>query len=124
MGIFARLRRLLAVILLLTPLLVGISPASEFERPATLPAQRLAPVTLFSGSGFHVNNEVPTDGLLARYTIESDVGVFPANSTEMLRIRIAEIPAIQELNKTSKTKVFAQSVATTQPVLSRRPANW
>jgi hypothetical protein len=59
-----------------------------------------------------VNNEVPTDGLLAHYTIQSDVGVFQANSTEMLKIRIAEIPAIQELTKTSKTKVFAQSLAT------------
>jgi hypothetical protein len=40
------------------------------------------------------------------------LGVFQANSTEMLKIRIAEIPAIQELTKTSKTKVFAQSLAT------------
>ena len=59
-----------------------------------------------------MNNQVPTNGLLAHYTIQSDVGVFQANSTEMLKIRVAEIPAIQELTKTSKTKVFAQSLAT------------
>ena len=100
------------VVLLLTPVLIGASPAHDFERPPTLPASVLAPASLLSGDGFHVNDEVPTDGLLAHYTIQSDVGVFQANSTEMLKIRIAEIPAIQELTKTSKTKVFAQSVAT------------
>jgi hypothetical protein len=30
----------------------------------------------------------------------------------MLRIRVAELPAIMELTKTSKTKVFAQALAT------------
>jgi hypothetical protein len=103
---------LVVVVLLFTPVLVGVSPAQQFENPPTLAAQQLAPASLLSGNGFRVNNQVPTDGLLAHYTIQSDVGVFPANSTEMLKIRVAEIPAIQELNKTSKTKVFAQSVAT------------
>jgi hypothetical protein len=106
------LRRLIIMGLLLTAVLVGVSPAQEFERPPTLPARLLAPASLLSGDGFHVNNQVPTDGLLAHYTIQSDVGMFQANSTEMLKIRVAEIPAIQELTKTSKTKVFAQSVAT------------
>jgi len=104
--------RLAVVMVLLTAISAAISTAADFEKPPTLPARVLAPVSLLSGSGFHVNNEVPTDGLLAHYTIQSDVGVFQANSTEMLKIRIAEIPAIQELTKTSKTKVFAQSLAT------------
>jgi hypothetical protein len=69
--------RLIIVVLLLTPMLVGVSPAADFEKPPTLPAQVLAPASLLSGSGFHVNNEVPTDGLLAHYTIQSDVGGVP-----------------------------------------------
>src|SRR5215467_4797289 len=112
MMIFRYRLRPIIVVLLLTPVLVGVSPVAKFEKPATVPAQILAPASLLSGNGFHVNNQVPTDGLLAHYTIQSDVGVFQANSTEMLKIRVAEIPAIQELTKTSKTKVFAQSVAT------------
>src|SRR5215469_3427786 len=112
MMIFHYRLRPITVVLLLTLMLVGVSLAAEFEKPPTLPAQVLAPATLLSGNGFHVNNQVPTDGLLAHYTIQSDVGVFPANSTEMLKVRVAEIPAIQELTKTSKTKVFAQSLAT------------
>ena len=104
--------RLTIVILLLTPVLVGVSPASEFEKPPTLPARVLAPASLLSGNGFHVNNEVPTEGYLGHFIIHSDVGTFKANSLEMLRIRVAELPAIMELTKTSKTKVFAQALAT------------
>jgi len=59
-----------------------------------------------------VDPHVPTDGLLAHYTIQSDVGTFPANSTEMLEVRVAEIPAIVELTNTSKTGIFAKSIAT------------
>jgi hypothetical protein len=86
--------------------------AQPFEKPPTLPAQMLVPTSLISGDGFHVNKQVPTDGLMAHFIIYSSVGTFHANSIEMLKIRVAEIPAIMELNKTSKTKVFAQSVAT------------
>jgi hypothetical protein len=72
----------------------------------------LAPASLLSGDGFRVNNEVPTEGYLGHFIIYSDVGTFKANSLEMLRIRVAELPAIVELTKTSKTKVFAQALAT------------
>jgi hypothetical protein len=99
--------------LILTLLLVtaGGGLAAQFERPPTLPAEALVSGSLLSGDGFHVNEQVPTDGLMAHFTIQSNVGTFPANSIEMLRIRVAEIPAIQQLTKTSKTEVFAQSLA-------------
>ena len=95
--------------LLLVTVRAGLS--AQFETPPTLPAQDLVPASLLSGDGFHVDQQVPTDGLMAHFMIQSDVGTFPANSIEMLRIRVAEIPAIQQLTKTSKTQVFAQSLA-------------
>jgi hypothetical protein len=97
--------------------LVSVAPAAglqtppAFETPPILKAQDLAPATLLNGTGFHVDDAVPTDGLTASFTIRGDVGTFQAHGLEMLRIRIAEIPAIAELQQTSKTKVFAQSVA-------------
>src|SRR6266446_10306070 len=97
---------------LLLPILATASPAPEFEKPPTWPAQVLAPPSLLSGDGFHVNNEVPTEGYLGHFTIHSDVGTFKADGLEMLRIRVAELPAIVELTKTSKSKVFAQALAT------------
>jgi len=48
---------------------------------------------------------------MAHFTIVSDVGRFDAPSEEMLKIRIAEIPAIQQLTKTSKSQVFAEALA-------------
>lgn len=100
------------LIMALINLTLGAAPAEQFERPPILPAQVLVPTSLISGDGFHIDEQVPTDGLMAHFIIRSDVGTFPANSIEMLKIRVAEIPAIIELTKTSKTKVFAQSLAT------------
>jgi hypothetical protein len=106
------LRLSFAAVLLLAPIRAGAAPAApQFEKPPTLPAHLLAPATLLSGKGFKVDKDVRTDGLTAHFVIRSDVGTFQANGLEMLEVRIAEIPAIIELNETGKTKVFAQSVA-------------
>jgi hypothetical protein len=101
------------LILLLVPVRTAVAQtAAQFETPPTLRAQELAPATLLKGKGFHVDEEVPTDGLTAHFTLRSDVGTFKADGLEMLRIRVAEIPAIVELTQTSKTKVFTQALAT------------
>ena len=100
------------LILAVATITVGAAPKPRFENPPTLPAGVLAPATLISGAGFQVNSPVPTDGLLAHFILQSDVGTFPANSVEMLRIRVAEIPAIVELTQTSKSKGFADALAT------------
>ena len=108
-GVFRRC----LLMLLLIPVRTAIAQTVlQFETPATLQAWQLAPPTLLNGDGFHVDQEVPTDGLTAHFTLRSDVGTFNADGLEMLRIRVAEIPAIVELNQTSKTKVFAQALAT------------
>ena len=104
-----RCSRLLIVLMLLA--IPRVAFAQRFETPPSLPGQQLVPTSLLSGNGFHVNEPVPTDGLMAQFTIVSDVGTFPAPSEEMLRIRVAEIPAIQQLDKTSKSQVFAQALA-------------
>jgi len=91
-----------------------------FESPPILKAQQLAPASLLSGSRFHVDDDVPTDGLTANYTIHTDLGTLQAHGLEMLKIRVAEVPAMEELQDTSKTKVFAESVATNaaRPVMA------
>ena len=102
----------LLVLLLVSVGTVGAQTSAEFETPPALAGQVLVPASLLSGPGFQVDSPVPTDGLMAHFIIRSDVGTFPAVSVEMLKIRVAELPAIEELTKTSKTKVFAQSLAT------------
>lgn len=83
----------------------------RFESPAQVPATDLAPATLVAGNGFRVDSPVATDGLMALFKIRSDVGSFDAPGLELLGIRVAELPAIAQLKKTSKTGVFAQSLA-------------
>src|ERR1700719_5102613 len=101
------------LVLLLVPIRTAVAQTvAQFETPPTLRAQDLAPATLLNGNGFHVDEEVPTDGLTAHFTLRSNVGTFKADGLEMLRIRVAEIPAIVELTQTSKTKVFTQALAT------------
>src|SRR5208282_4487571 len=112
MGTLSRLSRNALLMLVLLPVTAAAGAAPRFEKPPTLEAQVLAPASLLSGEGFHVDEQVPTDGLMAHFTIQSDVGTFPANSVEMLKIRVAEIPAIIQLTQTSKSKVFAESMAT------------
>jgi hypothetical protein len=113
------------LILLLIPIrTASAQTAAQFETPPTLQAQELAPKSLINGDGFHVDQEVPTDGLTAHFTFRSDVGTFNADGLEMLRIRVAEIPAIVELNRTSKSKVFAQALAANAQLRSRRPGRW
>jgi hypothetical protein len=81
------------------------------EAPPLVPADQLAPATLVSGPGFRVESPVPTDGMMALFKIRSDVGTFDAPGADLLRIRVAELPAIVQLKQTSKTGVFAQSLA-------------
>jgi hypothetical protein len=101
-----------ALLILLPILFLAAAAGLAFEKPPVLPAEVLAPASLLSGNGFHVEKQVPTDGLVAHFSIQSEVGVFHPNGVEMLKIRVAEIPAIMELTKTSKTKVFTESLAT------------
>src|SRR5215472_13888565 len=102
------------VLLILAPAAsIAADPAGQFEKPPVLHAKDLVPATLVSGTGFHVDDAVPTDGLQALFTLHTDLGTLQVHSIELLRIRVAEVPAMLELAHESKTKVFAQALART-----------
>jgi hypothetical protein len=85
-------------------LLIGIGPTFVFPTatsrsggqgawqagPAFGAVYTRIPGTLLKGNGFHVDEEVPTDGLTAHFTLRSDVGTFKADGLEMLRIRVRD----------------------------------
>jgi hypothetical protein len=91
--------------------IAGAQSDTSFEVPPILRAQDLAPPSLLNGKGFHVDDQVPTDGMTANFIIRTDLGILQAHGLEMLKIRVAEVPAMTQLQNTSKSKVFAQSVA-------------
>jgi hypothetical protein len=78
-----------------------------------LQASQLAPAELLQGPGFQVDEKVPTDGFLGRFTIRSEVGTFEAHGREMLRVRVAEVGAITQLEAVSTTETFAKALGST-----------
>jgi hypothetical protein len=84
--------------------------AEGFETPPVLQAKKILPARLLRGSGFHVAERVPTDGLTTQFALESDVGSFPARGRRILEIREREVGAIRELQKTSRSEVFVDAM--------------
>jgi hypothetical protein len=95
---------------------VRAQPASQ--APPVLSARELLPPDMLAGPHFQVDDRVPTDGLLGHFTLRSGFGTFVAPGRELLRVRIAELPAIQHLEATSQTDVFLQAAgnAAAKPV--------
>jgi hypothetical protein len=94
------------------------SAQPAFQAPPVLTARELLPPDMLAGTHFQVDDRVPTDGLLGHFTLRSGFGTFVAPGRELLRIRIAELPAIQHLEATSQTDVFLQAAgnAAAKPV--------
>jgi hypothetical protein len=84
---------------------------SDYEAPPVLKAADLASSPeLLQGPRFRVEPEVPTDGLLATFTIKSDFGTFTATGPGMLGIQVGEIQALDTLEKTSKSEAFQRAL--------------
>jgi hypothetical protein len=82
--------------------------APDYETPPVLRAADLAASPdLLQGPRFQVEPDVPTDGLLATFTIKSDFGTFVATGPGMLGIRVGEIHALEVLEKTEKSDIFS-----------------
>ena len=77
-----------------------------FETPPTLKAGGVLPAKLLIGKRYRVEETVPTDGFLMKFSIQSDFGTFIARSPEMAETRIKEIDAMDRLEKVSKSDAF------------------
>lgn len=86
---------------------------ANYEKQPALKASQLAPAELLKGARFQVDETVPTDGFLAKFTIRSDFGTFEAHGREMLRIRVAEVGALAQLDEMSKTETFVKALGST-----------
>jgi len=112
----------LSIVVALTAAVVMMAaPAAaqqSFEAPAVLSAKYLLSPEMISGPLFRVDEQVPTDGLRGLFTLRSDLGTFTVPGRDLLKIRIAELPAIKQLDDTSKTDVFLKAAgdAAARPV--------
>jgi hypothetical protein len=85
----------------------------NYEKQPVLQASQLAPAELLKGARFQVDETVPTDGFVAKFTIRSDFGTFEAHGREMLRIRVAELAALEQLEAMSKSETFVKALGST-----------
>jgi hypothetical protein len=96
---------------------IGV-PAGQFEQPPVVDISELLAVSMQSGPGFQVGQQVATNGAMGQYTIvanaevfHDDAGTYQVESLDLLKIRLSEIPAIAQLDNVSNSAVFAKALA-------------
>lgn len=87
--------------------------AGAFEAEPQLDAADLVAAALLSGPGYTVEPKAQVLGYQARFHIRTAYGEIPAESVEMLALRIAEMPAVEAIHATSISQVLAQSAVDT-----------
>ena len=96
----------------------GARAQSGFEPAPVFKATDLAPAAMLAGPRFTVEDRVPMTHLQPRFVVRSDFGVFEAHGRDMLGIRVLEVGALDQLEKTSKTEEFVKAAgsAAARPV--------
>ena len=92
--------------------------SGEFEQPPVVNISEFLLVSMQSGNGYYLGQQVPTNGAMGQYTIIAnadvfgkDAGTYRVESLDLLKIRLSEIPAIAQLENISETGVFAKALA-------------
>jgi hypothetical protein len=90
----------------------------QYEQPAVVDITDFLPASALTGPGYCVGTLVPTNGAMGQYAVGADSAVYHENagtyqveSLNLLKIRLSDAPAIAQLENLSKTKVFAQALA-------------
>ena len=83
----------------------------DCEPEPILAAPALAPAALLSGPGYRVVPEVRVRGYMADFLIDTKFGPLRADSAELLSVRISEIPAMDALDRASRTEAFSHAIA-------------
>ena len=83
----------------------GVEPEPVLQAPA------LVQPSLLNGPDFRVVPEVQVRGYMANFLIVTSFGPLHADSVELLAARVSEIPALEALDRASKTGAFAHALA-------------
>lgn len=103
---------LCAIVACLAPLADSAAQAdADSEAEPYFPAAAMVQSPLLSGPNYRVVPEVQVRGYMARYIIDTPFGPLSADSTELLAVRVSEVPALETLDRASKSGAFAQALA-------------
>jgi hypothetical protein len=83
----------------------------EGEPEPFLQAPALVQPALLSGPNFRVVPETEVRGYMAHFVIDTQFGPLHADSVELLAVREAEIPALEALDRASRSDAFAHAIA-------------
>lgn len=103
---------LFGVILLVCCALASAADATDmptFEAEPVLDAAELVSPALLNGPSYQVDSEVQVIGYHARFKIRTPYGEIPAESVEMLGVRIAEMPAVEALHQSDISAILARA---------------
>lgn len=97
----------LAAILLFTPA-VSATPDESLatEEEPVVEAATLVRPALLSGPGFSVDSRVELRGYMGHFTLDTRLGPLQAESVEILAERIAELPALEALDRVTHSEAF------------------
>src|SRR5262245_15626644 len=84
---------------------------SGFEQPPVLSAKDLVAPELLKGPNFTVDDRVPVQDLLARFTLRSTYGTFDVHGIHMLHVRVREVYGLTKLSEISPTSEFTSAAA-------------
>ena len=84
-------------------------PTADYEVEPVLGATSFVRPALLSGPGYQVDPHVEIRGYMARFTIDTAIGPIQAESVEILGERIAELPALEALERLSRSQVFVDA---------------
>jgi hypothetical protein len=79
------------------------------EEEAVVDAVSLVRPALLSGPGFSVDPQVELRGYMAHFTLDTPFGPLHADSVEILAEREAELPALDALDKATRSDAFARA---------------
>jgi hypothetical protein len=100
--------RLIAAAFALTASRAGAEEA--FEAEPSLDAAAVVQPALLSAPNATVAPQAVVHGYMARFELTTPFGQLPAESVELLAIRQAEIPAIETLERASRSGAFAHAL--------------
>jgi hypothetical protein len=105
------MRRSIRLVTTLSPALAvaALALAASYEAPRTFRAADLLAPAQVKGPHHAVAAEVKGEGYLLRYDLTTDFGPLEAEGTSMLLTRLREVDALAELDKVSKSEVFAKA---------------
>ncbi|MEO8672421.1 MAG: hypothetical protein ABI411_13980 [Tahibacter sp.] len=84
---------------------VGAEPEPELDSAA------LVQPALLSGPGYSVSPQAQVHGYMARFTVQTAFGPVTAESVELLAVRAAEMPALEAMERASRSDAFAHAIA-------------